>query len=577
MIFIGLLSIMKLKRLPDWNTGTKLGTSFGIILMLIAIGLILTARMARRISLMSKARAYGWSIDSHFISARVGDLQFTQTGNHAWIDTLNRDLDSALTYADTLIALAAEAELSQTEKTAHAIALLIEEYSNRAKGTVQAANSLYGARQQLQRTTEAAYASGVSRAVPNGEAISHFYKQYTLSDNPDWITKAHAAAREALDASSSPAAQSYLNDIATALSNLEASVRTQQAFARSSDALGTQQSRLVNELYDALSLEINERTRLLRILLIALGAAVVVLSISLASMVSSYLTYGIKQAVGLLHPMSEGEFAETPPSRLATYRDEIGLLMAAGQSVATNVRKAFSKIVESAACTASASENLNDISLQLSRGNSEQAGSVEEVSSAMEEMVSSIHLSAESAVHSGDIMQRLQEQIVAANMAGENSLTIVQTITRQINVVQSIAKQTNLLALNAAVEAARVGEHGRGFNVVASEIRKLAEGSAKAAEEIIRLTHESLDATKNTSESLRNILPQMSKAAGLMSEIRSLSMAQRNEADQINSAIRQINRVGQQNAAAAEEMRASAKSLNEQAATMRRAVAWFKL
>lgn len=153
--------------------------------------------------------------------------------------------------------------------------------------------------------------------------------------------------------------------------------------------------------------------------------------------------------------MSEGEFRETEPSRLAAYRDEIGLLMAAGQSMAANVRNAIiSKVAESASCTAAASENLNTISLQLNRSSSEQVGSVEEVGSAMEEMTTTIHQSSESAMQSGDIMQELQEQIVATNMAGENSLTIVQAIAERIGVVQSIAKQTNILALNAAVEAA---------------------------------------------------------------------------------------------------------------------------
>lgn len=180
-------------------------------------------------------------------------------------------------------------------------------------------------------------------------------------------------------------------------------------------------------------------------------------------------------------------------------------------------------------------------------------------------------------MQSGDIMQELQEQIVAANMAGENSLTIVQAIAERIGVVQSIAKQTNILALNAAVEAARAGEQGRGFNVVAAEVRKLAEGAEKAAKEIITLSSESLEATKNTSQSLRNILPQMSKAAALMSEIRALSMGQRDEADQISTAIQQLNRIGKQNAAAAEEMSSSAVALNEQAATMRKATMWFRM
>ena len=113
--------------------------------------------------------------------------------------------------------------------------------------------------------------------------------------------------------------------------------------------------------------------------------------------------------------------------------------------------------------------------------------------------------------------------------------------------------------------------------MVAVEVRKLAEGAEKAAKEIIALSGESLEATKNTSQSLRDILPQMSKAAALMSEIRALSMGQRDEADQISKAIQQLNRIGKQNAAAAEEMSSSAVALNEQAATMRKATMWFRM
>lgn len=568
---------MKLKRLPDWSTGAKLGTSFGIILLLITVGLALILRVTHRISLMSEARAYGWSIDSHFNAGRVNELLFAQTGDQALIGTIIQDLDSAQAYANALIVLAEESGLSQTERTARSIAMLVEEYAGRIDGVVLAANNFTSARNQLHRATGGSSATHAGKPSQNEDAIARLYMQYTFTDAPEWLTEAHATARKAADATSQPTELAYLNDVANALSKLESSVRTQQAFALSSKAIGEQQSNLIDELYNALSAEIHNRTRQLQTLLIALGVAVLLLSIGLSSIVSGYLSYGIKQTVNLLRPMSEGEFREAEPSRLAAYRDEIGLLMAAGQSMAANVRNAISKVAESASCTAAASENLNTISLQLNRSSSEQAGSVEEVSSAMEEMTTTIHQSAESAMQSGDIMQELQEQIVAANMAGENSLTIVQAIAERIGVVQSIAKQTNILALNAAVEAARAGEQGRGFNVVAIEVRKLAEGAEKAAKEIITLSSESLEATKNTSQSLRDILPQMSKAAALMSEIRALSMGQRDEADQISTAIQQLNRIGKQNAVAAEEMSSSAVALNEQAATMRKATMWFRM
>lgn len=568
---------MKIKRIRDWSTRAKLGTSFGIILFLIICGLLFISVIMMRLNQMSEARAYGWDIDSFFVSARVEELQLSRSGDRAWADTLLQDLDSAQAYASRLINLTRDAKLSQSEKTARAIELLVDEYIARMNGLIDATLKHSVANRQLLQTVEKAYSLDINSQLKNGTTIDYFYKQFSLTDDPTWLSKAYSEANAALDGPLPQAVRDCVSELAMALNAVEASVRTQQAYRQSNNAISAQQALLIEELYDALSAEISERTGLLRVVLLTLGSLAVILAFTLSFIVSRYLSNGIRKAVDFLLPMSEGEFRHVDNSNLISSRDEIGQLMAAGLSMSSNVRSAIVTILNGISNTADTSNQLNEISHQLSEGSSEQSCSVEKVGSAMGEMAEDIHKGAENASRSGDIMADLQEQIIAASMAGEQSLTVVKSISDRIGTIQNIAGQTNLLALNAAIEAARAGEYGRGFGVVATEIRKLAEGSALAAKEIIDLAHESLKATQATSQNLRDILPQMSKASEHMSKITSISMGQRNEVDLINNAVQQLNKIGQQNAAAAEEMAASAEALNEETANIRQASTWFKV
>jgi methyl-accepting chemotaxis protein len=217
-------------------------------------------------------------------------------------------------------------------------------------------------------------------------------------------------------------------------------------------------------------------------------------------------------------------------------------------------------------------------SQELAEGSSEQASSLEEVSSSLEEMTSMTKQNSENtrkanimseetqqAAHSGvDAMQKLVDAINRIKTSSDETALIIKTI-------DEIAFQTNLLALNAAVEAARAGDAGMGFAVVAEEVRNLAQRCANAAKETAQLIEESKSNTENgvrATDMVANTLSEIEEAAnrvqGLISEVNAAGDEQAQGIGQINSAIAQMDQVTQATAANAEESASASEELSSQ-------------
>ena len=223
------------------------------------------------------------------------------------------------------------------------------------------------------------------------------------------------------------------------------------------------------------------------------------------------------------------------------------------------------------------SESINHTANDLSSGANEQASGIEEVSSSMEEMAANIDANSKNASDTLVNSKETNQAILESFDKTQEALNAMQLISEKIGIIDEIAVQTNLLALNAAVEASRAGEEGKGFSVVAGEVRKLAERSKNAANEILNLASNGNLVAEEAMQKLQSTLPLIEKNADLINEISTSSQEQNIGASQINNAIHEINTTTQSNAAISEEMSSTSDQLADQASELLKRLHFFKL
>jgi len=232
--------------------------------------------------------------------------------------------------------------------------------------------------------------------------------------------------------------------------------------------------------------------------------------------------------------------------------------------------------VSSGSVDAGSSELLTS-SETLSQGATEQAASVEEVSASIEQMAANIRQNADNAQQTERIALSAANDAETGGQAVNETVTAMRDIASRVSIIEEIARQTNLLALNAAIEAARAGEYGKGFAVVAAEVRRLAERSGTAATEIREMSSSSVEVAEQAGGMLEKLVPDIKRTAELVQEIAAASAEQKTGADQISTAVQQLDQVVQSNASAAEEMSATSAQLSDQARSLRQAIEFFKM
>ncbi|WP_419570819.1 methyl-accepting chemotaxis protein [Rheinheimera sp.] len=346
----------------------------------------------------------------------------------------------------------------------------------------------------------------------------------------------------------------------------------------------------------------------------------IVVALLLASVIAVALTRSINrpmlQAVELAEVVAEGDLTRT----IATEgQDEATQLMVALQKMQQNLRDALAHISSSSAQLASASEELNSVTEDSSRGLQQQndeiqqaATAITEMSSAVDEVASTATQTAEASNESARLAQKGQRQVnetasaiglmnedVAKTSGLVQELAVqAQDIGKVLDVIRAIAEQTNLLALNAAIEAARAGEAGRGFAVVADEVRALAhrtQVSTKEIEEMIgkirggtadavnAMQHsadkaaQALTVARAAGEALLVITDRINKISDSNLVIASAAEEQAKVAREIDRNIVNISDLAAQTAAGANQTSASAHELSRLAVDLNGLVTRFKV
>ncbi|MEX5571153.1 HAMP domain-containing protein [Pseudomonas sp. SZ57] len=332
----------------------------------------------------------------------------------------------------------------------------------------------------------------------------------------------------------------------------------------------------------------------------AATALALVLSILAAWVITRQITTPLQETLEVVERVASGDLSR---NLKVDRKDELGKLQATIQRMTVSLRELVGGIRDGVTQIASAAEELSAVTEQTSAGVNSQKVETDQVATAMHEMTATVQEVARNAEEASEaavtadrqardgerVVNEAIAQIERLASAVSNSSEAMGALKQEsdkigsvLDVIKSVAEQTNLLALNAAIEAARAGEAGRGFAVVADEVRSLAQRTQKSTEEIEaliarlqsgtqqattvmdssrELSTSSVELTRRAGGSLESITKTVSAIQAMNQQIAAAAEEQSATAEEINRSIINVRDVSEQTSAASEETAASSVEL----------------
>jgi methyl-accepting chemotaxis protein len=316
------------------------------------------------------------------------------------------------------------------------------------------------------------------------------------------------------------------------------------------------------------------------LLIIGSSALALLVGLIAAWVITRLIVAPLRSVIRVAQQIAAGDLSATIE---VTRRDEIGQLMQAMQQMGAGLSSIVSGLQAGIEQLASSAQSLSAVTEQTNLEVSSQKEETEQVATAMNQMTATVHdvarnaeeaaqaaQTADGKVESGQQVVRqsmarieqLADSATSASSSIESLSAEIQNIGTVLSVIKSVAEQTNLLALNAAIEAARAGEQGRGFAVVADEVRALAKRTQQSTEEIERLVSALRSAAQSSVQQIQNSgeLVKLAVSDALQTESALGSIA---------AAMSLIQQMNQQIAAAAEEQSSVAEEINRSVTSIR--------